>query len=41
MSNVYRSKTMNQVSESDIGTEVKLAGWVVICRDRGGGAFVE
>ena len=41
MSNVYRSKTMNQISESDVGTELKLAGWVENIRDHGGVSFVD
>ena len=41
MSNVYRSKTMNQISESDVGTELKLAGWVENIRDHGGVSFID
>ncbi|MDD3221286.1 MAG: aspartate--tRNA ligase [Clostridia bacterium] len=41
MANVYRSKTMNQVSESDIGSQIKLAGWVENIRDHGGVSFVD
>lgn len=38
---MYRSKTMNQISESDIGTEIKIAGWVENIRDHGGVSFVD
>ena len=41
MSDIYRSKTMNQISESDIGTEIKIAGWVENIRDHGGVSFVD
>ena len=30
MSDLYRSRTMDQISEADIGEELKIAGWVRI-----------
>lgn len=41
MADMYRSKTMNQISESDIGTEMKIAGWVENIRDHGGVSFID
>lgn len=28
MGNIYRDTTLNNVSENDIGKEIKVAGWV-------------
>jgi aspartyl-tRNA synthetase len=41
MSQMYRSKIMNQISESDIGSELKIAGWVENIRDHGGVSFID
>jgi len=41
MSDIYRSKTLNQISESDIGSELKIAGWVENIRDHGGVSFID
>jgi aspartyl-tRNA synthetase len=41
MSQIYRSKLMNQISESDIGSELKIAGWVENIRDHGGVSFID
>lgn len=41
MSHLYRSKTINQISENDIGTELKIAGWVENIRDHGGVSFID
>ncbi|MDD6796929.1 MAG: aspartate--tRNA ligase [Clostridia bacterium] len=41
MSNLYRSKTMNQIGEGDIGQQMKIAGWVENIRDHGGVSFVD
>lgn len=41
MSNIYRSKTMNQISETDIGSQLKIAGWVENIRDHGGVSFID
>ncbi len=41
MSDLYRSKTMGQISETDIGSELKIAGWVENIRDHGGVSFLD
>lgn len=41
MSNIYRDVTLNQVSEEDIGKELRIAGWVENIRDHGGVSFVD
>lgn len=41
MSDIYRSKTMDQISEGDIGSELRIAGWVENIRDHGGVSFID
>ena len=41
MSDLYRTKNMGQVSESDVGSELKIAGWVENIRDHGGVSFLD
>lgn len=40
-SNMYRNKTMNQISEGDIGQALRIAGWVENIRDHGGVSFID
>ena len=40
-SNIYRSRTLNQVSEADVGQNLKLAGWIENIRDHGGVSFID
>lgn len=41
ISNVYRNKTMNQISEADVGSTLRIAGWVENIRDHGGVSFID
>lgn len=38
---IYRTKLLNEVSENDIGSTIKIAGWVENIRDHGGVSFVD
>ena len=40
-SNIYRERTLNQISESDVDKEIRIAGWVENIRDHGGVSFVD
>ena len=39
--NIYRDVTLQQLSESDIGREIRVAGWIENIRDHGGVSFVD
>lgn len=39
--NIYRDVTLQQISEQDIGTELRVAGWVENIRDHGGVSFID
>ncbi len=41
MSNIYRDVTMDQISEDQIGRELRVAGWVENIRDHGGVSFLD
>src|SRR5438067_4010806 len=38
---MYRTHNCNQLRKSDVGREVKLAGWVAVRRDHGGVIFID
>ena len=40
-STLYRTKTLDQFSEADIDSTVKVAGWVENIRDHGGVSFID
>lgn len=39
--NIYRDVTLQEISESDIGKELRVAGWIENIRDHGGVSFVD
>ena len=39
--NMYRSKTLDQITEGDVGAPLKAAGWVENIRDHGGVSFID
>ncbi|MDO4173621.1 MAG: aspartate--tRNA ligase [Eubacteriales bacterium] len=40
-SNLYRNKTMDQINEADVGSTLRIAGWVENIRDHGGVSFID
>ena len=38
---MYRDKTIDKMSEQDVGKNVRLAGWVENIRDHGGVSFID
>lgn len=41
ISNIYRNRTLNEISEGDVGAELKVAGWIENIRDHGGVSFID
>lgn len=41
LSNKYRDRLLNELSEGDVGTVVKVAGWIENIRDHGGVSFID
>ena len=41
MTNIYRDQNLQQISEDDIGKEIRVAGWIENIRDHGGVSFVD
>ena len=39
--NIYRDVTLQEISESEIGKELRVAGWIENIRDHGGVSFVD
>ena len=40
-SNIYRTRTLAQITEGDVGQTLKVAGWVENIRDHGGVSFID
>ncbi len=41
LENIYRSRTLNEITEGDVGTALRVAGWVENIRDHGGVSFID
>lgn len=39
--NIYRDKIMSDITEQDVGSDLKIAGWVENIRDHGGVSFID
>ena len=39
--NIYRTRTLNKIKESDVGATLKIAGWIENIRDHGGVSFID
>ena len=39
--NIYRDKIMSDITEQDVGSNLKIAGWVENIRDHGGVSFID
>lgn len=39
--NIYRSRILNEISESDVGKTIRVAGWVENIRNHGGVSFID
>ena len=39
--NIYRNRTLDQISEGDVGATLKVAGWIENIRDHGGVSFID
>ncbi len=41
MGNIYRDKIISEITESDVGSELRVCGWVENIRDHGGVSFID
>lgn len=39
--NIYRMRTLDQIGEGDVGTNLRVAGWIENIRDHGGVSFID
>ena len=39
--NIYRDKVISEITESDVGSKVRAAGWIENIRDHGGVSFID
>ena len=41
IANIYRDRTLDMLSEENVGETVRVAGWVENIRDHGGVSFID
>ncbi|MBQ4232517.1 MAG: Asp-tRNA(Asn)/Glu-tRNA(Gln) amidotransferase GatCAB subunit C, partial [Lachnospiraceae bacterium] len=39
--NVFRNRLLNEISEGDVGSEIRVSGWIENIRDHGGVSFID
>lgn len=39
--NIYRNRTLDRISEGDVGATIRIAGWIENIRDHGGVSFID